>query len=186
MPPGGRPGRSLVATPFLCHEGASRRGPTSRLMTDTTFLIGPLFFGFSWFDDGLQAFLKSRGWPRATRAQSIVMLYVINGVTKPVELARRLGVSRQAVQITINQMVAKGLLALEDDPTDRRSKRVIIAPDGQKMRALAQQAVTQMCAALEVRIGAENVEALRRALGADWGSPYDMFADRPLPAAGSR
>ena len=155
-------------------------------MIDTTFLIGPLFFGFSWFDDGLQAYLKAHGWPRATRPQSIVMLYVINGVTRPADLARRLGISRQAVHITLNQMIEKGLLALEDDTDDGRSKRVVIAPNGQKMRALAQQAVTQMCAALEARIGVEQVEAMRRALGADWGSPYDVFADAPLPAANAR
>ncbi len=155
-------------------------------MIDTTFLIGPLFFGFSWFDDGLQAYLKQHGWPRATRPQSIMMLYVINGVTKPADLARRLGISRQAVHITLGQMIDKGLLALEDDPTDGRAKRVVIAPNGQKMRALAQQAVTQMCATLEARIGADNVEALRRALGADWGSPYDAFAEAPGPAATAR
>jgi DNA-binding MarR family transcriptional regulator len=155
-------------------------------MLDTTFLIGPLFFGFSWFDDGLQAYLKRHGWPRATRAQSIVMLYVLSGVTKPVELARRLGVSRQAVHVTIGQMIDKGLLELEDDPEDGRSKRIVIAPDGQRMRALAQQAVLQMCAALEERIGADNLAAMRRALAADWGSPYDVFEDEPLPVAGAR
>jgi DNA-binding MarR family transcriptional regulator len=155
-------------------------------MTDSPFLIGPLFFGFSWFDDGLQWNLKRHGWPRATRSQSMVMLYVLSGVTRPADLARRLGVSRQAVHVTIGQMIDKGILALEDDPQDGRAKQLVIAPDGAKMRALAEQSMLQMIATLEARIGRENVEALRRVLAADWGSPFDAVAETQPPTAKPR
>ena len=144
-------------------------------MDSPDFLIIPLLQGFSWFDDGLQAYLEARGWPHVTRPQSMVMVQVVRGVTRPSDIARNLGVSRQAVHTTINQMVELGLLDLRDDPGDRRSKRVVIAPNGQKMRTVAQQAVAELSAELERRIGKAHVDALRAAFAADWGAPMVEF-----------
>jgi len=144
-------------------------------MDSPDFLIIPLLQGFSWFDDGLQAYLQAKGWPHATRPQSMVMVHVVRGVTRPSDIARDLGVSRQAIHTTINQMVELGLLSLENDPEDGRSKRVVIAPNGQQMRAVAQEGMRVMSAALEARIGKTAVAALHDAFAADWGPPLDKF-----------
>jgi DNA-binding MarR family transcriptional regulator len=105
----------------------------------------------------------------------MVMVHVVRGVTRPSDIARNLGVSRQAIHTTINQMIALGMLALEDDPEDGRSKRVVIAPDGQKMRAMAQEAMRVISAELETRIGRNAVSALHDAFAADWGPPLLKF-----------
>lgn len=138
-------------------------------------LIVPLLQGFSWFDDGLQAYLKAKGWPQATRPQSMVMVNVVRGLTRPTDIARSLGVSRQAIHTTINQMIELGLLDLENDAADGRSKRVVITPTGQKMRAAANEAMLHLAAVLEERIGAQSVGALRHAFAADWGPPLTQF-----------
>ena len=143
-------------------------------MDSPDFLIVPLLQGFSWFDDGLQAYLQAKGWPQATRPQSMVMVHVVRGVTRPSDIARNLGVSRQAIHATINQMIELGLLELEKDSGDGRSKRVVITPTGQKMRAVAQEAMGVMSAALEARIGKPMVDALHKAFAADWGPPLDF------------
>ena len=143
-------------------------------MDSPDFLIVPLLQGFSWFDDGLQAYLQAKGWPHATRPQSMVMVHVVRGVTRPSDIARNLGVSRQAIHTTINQMIELGLLELEKDSGDGRSKRVVITPTGQKMRAVAQEAMGVMSAALEARIGKPAVDALHKAFAADWGPPLDF------------
>jgi len=144
-------------------------------MDSPDFLIVPLLQGFSWFDDGLQAYLQAKGWPHVTRPQSMVMVHVVRGVTRPSDIARNLGVSRQAIHTTINQMIELGIFELEDDPEDGRSKRVVIAPDGQRMRAVAQEAMRIMSAALEERIGKTAVAALHDAFAADWGPPLLKF-----------
>ncbi len=144
-------------------------------MDSPNFLIIPLLQGFSWFDDGLQAYLEAKGWPHATRPQSMVMVHVVRGITRPSDIARNLGVSRQAIHMTITRMVELGLLDLEDDPDDGRSKRVVIAANGQKMRMVAQEAMRVLSGVLEARIGTEAVAALHDAFAADWGPPPERF-----------
>jgi DNA-binding MarR family transcriptional regulator len=134
-------------------------------------LILPLLQGFFWFDDGLQAHLQAHGWTEVTRSQSMVMTNVVIGVQKPSDIARNLGVSRQSVHATINQMVEKGVLELADDPEDGRAKIVVLSEVGQQMREDANQAMAQMMAQLRRRIGARNVDNLIKAFSADWGQP---------------
>jgi DNA-binding MarR family transcriptional regulator len=143
-------------------------------MDSPSFLIVPLLQGFSWFDDGLQSYLQAKGWPHVTRPQSMVMVHVVRGLTRPSDIARNLGVSRQAIHTTINQMIDLGLIELDKDDGDGRSKRVVITPTGQEMRAVAQEAMTVISAALEARIGRAAVDALHDAFAADWGPPLSF------------
>jgi DNA-binding MarR family transcriptional regulator len=144
-------------------------------MDNAAYPIVPMLQGFIWFDEGLQNYLRQKGWPAVTRPQSMVMVTVVLGVTRPSDIARILGVSRQAVHTTINGMVEIGLLALADDPDDRRSKIVVISEQGKQMREHARQASALMSEELARRIGAETLEALQAALAADWGPPMDDF-----------
>lgn len=134
-------------------------------------LILPLLQGFFWFDDGLQAYLQAHGWTEVTRPESMVMTNVVVGVQKPSQIARNLGVSRQSVHATINQMVAKGIVELADDPEDGRAKIVVLSETGLQMREDANQAMAQMVAELRRRIGSRNVDNLIGAFAADWGQP---------------
>ncbi|PZQ61488.1 MAG: MarR family transcriptional regulator [Phenylobacterium zucineum] len=140
-------------------------------MNGADSLILTLLQGFFWFDDGLQAHLQARGWTEVTRPQSMVMTNVVIGVQKPSDIARNLGVSRQSVHATINQMVEKGMLELVDDPDDGRAKIVVLSEVGQRMRADADRAMGGMVELLKRRIGARNVEALVKAFREDWGDP---------------
>ena len=65
--------------------------------TDTN--LAQLFMrAFYWADEGLQNALKKGGWPSITRAQSLVFVNIAEGVTRPSEIAARVGVTRQAIQ----------------------------------------------------------------------------------------
>jgi DNA-binding MarR family transcriptional regulator len=134
-------------------------------------LILELLTAFYWFDEGLQNHLRARGWPEVTRPQSMLMCNLAQGLTRPSDIARRLGVSRQAVHTTLAQMTAKGILALADDPQDRRVKVVQLTPMGEGMKRDAQAAMEVMVAELQRRIGARRLSQLRAGLLADWGDP---------------
>lgn len=122
-----------------------------------------------WLDDGLQQRLHDRGWPDVSRAQSMVMLNVIDGICRPAEIARRVGVSRQAIHVTIGQMADLGIVRLESDPDDARNKRVALTPFGETMRVAAQEAMGDLLATLSDRIGEARMAALLDVLRADWG-----------------
>jgi len=61
------------------------------------------------------------------------------------ELARRLSVSKQAVQQLVADMVAAGVVAVEPDPEDARARRVVLTAHG----ALAMKHGTGVLVAIE-------------------------------------
>jgi len=148
------------------------------------YLIVPLLQGFEWFDKSLQQSLQARGWPRLTQPQSSVMIHVILGVNRPSAIARNLGLSRQAVHVTIRQVVRKGIFELADDPRDGRSKIVTLTAMGQAMRRDAQLTIQCLMDQLARRIGRRYVDALRAAFARDWGPPIVCMAGKgPQPEA---
>jgi DNA-binding MarR family transcriptional regulator len=134
-------------------------------------LIGPLLRGFYWWDDGLQSYLRAGRWRSITRPQSMVMISVAGGTKRPADIARQLGVSRQAAHLTIQQLVDKGMLFLADDPSDGRAKMVVYSEKGHAMNADAQKAMVALRAELVRRIGQTNLNNLLTAFEADWGEP---------------
>ncbi len=140
-------------------------------------LIIPLLQAFFWFDDGLQSYLQSRGWSHVTRPQSMVMANVVIGVHSPSDIARNLGISRQAVHTTINQMVEMGMLELRDDHNDKRAKIVALSETGVRMRHDADAVMVELANELRRRIGSRNVDNLIKAFSADWGEPMTEWPE---------
>ena len=147
---------------------------------DIRHLILSLLQGFYWFDEGLQNYLRSKGWPAVTRPQSMVMANVVLGFRRPSDIARNMDVSRQAIHATINQMVKLGMLALLDDPTNRRVKLLTLTPLGEQMRADAQQAMVVIADELGNRVGRAQLLKTAHLLDLDWGPPLTF----PQPPAG--
>ena len=135
----------------------------------TNQLIIALFQRFCWLDEGLQARLHDRGWPDISRRQSMVMTNIVSGIVRPSDIARNLGVSRQAIHSTINQMVRLGMGELTPDPGDRRHMIVSLTPTGARMRQDAQHAMDALSDQLAERLGQDRFDALLAALEADWG-----------------
>lgn len=135
----------------------------------TNQLIIALFQRFCWLDEGLQARLHDRGWPDVSRPQSMVMTNIVSGIVRPSDIARNLGVSRQAIHSTINQMVAMGMVELAPDPEDRRHMIVSLTDIGARMRQDAQAAMDALTDHLAGKLGQERFDALLATLEADWG-----------------
>ncbi len=140
-------------------------------MDNIAFLIVPLLQGFEWFDEGLQASLRTRGWPTLTGTESMVVVHVIINIVRPSDIARSMGLTRQAVHVTIGQVVKKGIVELLEDPDDKRGKIVSLTKLGRAMRRDAQLTVTYCAEQLAARIGEEHVQNLRAAFAKDWGAP---------------
>lgn len=135
----------------------------------TNQLIIALLQRFCWLDEGLQMRLRARGWPNVSRPQSMVMTNIVTGIVRPSDIARNLGISRQAIHSTINQMVKLGMVQLSPDPQDRRHMLVSLTETGTKMRADAQMAMNELSAQLEGKLGHDRLAELLAALEQDWG-----------------
>jgi DNA-binding MarR family transcriptional regulator len=138
---------------------------------DVRHMLLSLLRGFYWFDEGLQNYLQARSWPVVTRPQSMVMANLVLGVRRPSDIARNMGVSRQAIHATINQMVELGIVELVDDPSNGRVK--IIAPTkmGETMRIDAQASMVLMGEELGRRLGRAQFLKAAHLLNEDWGPP---------------
>jgi DNA-binding MarR family transcriptional regulator len=134
-------------------------------------LIDLLLRGYRWFEDGLLSRLEEAGWPEVTRAQSLVFAHFDREGTRPSELARRIGISRQAVHQTVGELVELGLVELVPDPASRRAKLVVLTPSGRRTVEAALAIFRELEDALTRRIGLKSVTEVRRALEADWGAP---------------
>ncbi|WP_338425041.1 MarR family winged helix-turn-helix transcriptional regulator [Sphingopyxis kveilinensis] len=141
-------------------------------------MIIALFQRFCWLDEGLQARLHERGWPDVNRPQSMVMTNIVSGIVRPSDIARNLGVSRQAIHSTINQMVKLGIVRLDVDPNDRRHMIVSLTETGARMRKDAQRAMDALTAQIAARIGQDRFDALFDALEADWGDNIERGPKR--------
>jgi DNA-binding MarR family transcriptional regulator len=132
-------------------------------------LIIALFQRFCWLDEGLQARLHDHGWPDVNRPQSMVMTNIVSGIVRPSDIARNLGISRQAIHNTINQMVKLGIIKLDVDPQDRRHMIVSLTELGARMRADAQRSMEALTAQIAKALGQDRFDDLLAALEADWG-----------------
>ena len=126
---------------------------------------------FYWVELGIRSYLRSRGNPEFSRSEGIIIANITLGYDRPSEIARQLGVSRQAVHQQLQQMLHKGIVTLEPDPTDGRGKVVRITDLARKMNEDGMVAMTILWEELERRLGPKELRAAARVLTADWGPP---------------
>jgi DNA-binding MarR family transcriptional regulator len=81
-------------------------------------------------------------------------------------LAERLGVTKQAAIKVVDEMEARGLLAREPHPTDRRAKRLTLTARGLAVREAALAESHRMERELRAAVGDADVDAFRRVLAA--------------------
>lgn len=140
-------------------------------------LMWSMLRGFIWLDRCLQANVEARGWPALSRAESQVMLLASAGITRQVEISKALGLTRQAINQTMKQLKARGLIDILPDPEDGRCKIIAFAEEGADMRADAAQVIALMEQELVDRIGVKTVNALHEALERNWGDIPIFDAD---------
>jgi DNA-binding MarR family transcriptional regulator len=141
-----------------------------------------LLRAFRWFDESLLSALHAAGWPELTRAHSLVFAQLDTKGTRTAEIARRAGISRQAVHQTVQELQRLGLVRLVPDPTNRSAKLVVPTDRGRDSIRVAKATLANLEDELAQRLGRQHVQALRQALEADWGPTIDGSPGGELPA----
>ena len=138
-------------------------------MTEPMNLARLLLDRFRWFDEALRTTLEERLGFEITSAQSLLFADLTRGGERQADIARRLGVSRQAVNELVRTLEHDGLVEIVPDPTSGRSKLVRPTAEGRRTVAVAGEAFAELETELRSRIGRRAVDQLRNALAADWG-----------------
>jgi DNA-binding MarR family transcriptional regulator len=93
-----------------------------------------------------------------------VFVYIALGTGTISDVARVLGVSRQAVHLAVKRLQKLGTIALEPGTGDKREKRLVLTDRGREAAKLGQQLTLKLDAELAETIGREGVETLRKTL----------------------
>ena len=99
-------------------------------------LMRGLLRAYYWMDESLQNGLQHAGYQPKTRTQTMILINISNGITRAAELARVLGVSRQAIQQQINELERDELVTQIPDPEDRRANRIVFSERGSRLDAI--------------------------------------------------
>lgn len=143
-------------------------------------MLALLMKAYNWFDIALQQSVENFGIPRLSRQQAMLMTNLIYSTGRPTELARALGVSRQAIHYTIRELVELDIIEVVKDPGNARSRIVRMSANGHRLAAGARAIVSELETELAKRIGTRAERTLRSALTRDWGPPPEI---RDLPDA---
>ena len=124
-----------------------------------------------WLKKKLLAALEA-GDHQGLSHSDILMLANLNcGRTYPSEVARRIGVSRQAVYKMLKNLEEKETISLELDTERRNSKVIVITPKGEKLIGEAVGILKDIEDELRILLPAGSVDQLRTILEQDWGEP---------------
>ncbi len=115
-------------------------------------------------DAEVAAALEDRGVPGLTAGHAAALLQVDRSGTRLTELARRAGITKQAMMQAVDDLQSRGLVRRVPDPADARAKIVRLTARGLRARAEARRAVSGVEARVRRRLGERRHEALRATL----------------------
>jgi len=93
-----------------------------------------LFEAFRLWKEAFVAGMVERGYSWFSEARANLIGYMEVEGLRQTELVRRSGLTKQAVQQLLDDLVADGVLARIRDPSDGRGNLVVFTEDGQRMR----------------------------------------------------
>lgn len=134
-------------------------------------LISSLTRRLNWFQDALQAALEPNGVPALTRAQAMVVSNIAAGETKAINIARNIGVSRQAVSLILSELSERDIITVSENPDDRRSRVAKLKTDLTDENEVCFRIFKALEKELENRIGTRRFKNLYEALDGEWGEP---------------
>ncbi len=142
-----------------------------KLDAQSPILMFSLMRATYWFDEGLRRALRARGVRPLPRAQSMLVINVALGLRKQTQLAEALGISRQAVNRIVGDLVEAGALIVTPDPDDGRGMVIELAPTINEDAHDTLKIIATLERKLGDLIGEDRLGVLRTALTMDWGEP---------------
>ena len=134
-------------------------------------IFAGLMNAVNWFDEAFQNSLEAAGYARTTRVESFVIVNIAAGRQRPADIARNLGVSRQAISQILKAFAERGWIETRPDPNHGKAQIVMFSAAFSERAELCARIITGIVRKLEQRIGGPAVDALKLSMTADWGTP---------------
>jgi DNA-binding MarR family transcriptional regulator len=112
------------------------------------------------FDAGM----RERGYPRFGEARSNVIGFLERDGIPQSELVKRMGLSKQAVQQLVDELVIEGVVARQPNPLDKRGNIVVFTRSGLSMLAEANAVKLAIEDTYREKLGAKGFRDLIAAL----------------------
>ncbi len=108
--------------------------------------------------------LHAAGFTDLGEAQMAVLRYPGPHGRRPSDLAVELGMSKQAVNYLLGALEQSGYVRREDDPDDKRSRRIELTDRGEAVRQTIRATVADIESELATELGDRAFEQLRALL----------------------
>jgi DNA-binding MarR family transcriptional regulator len=119
-----------------------------------------LFEGFRTLIDGVHAELARQGHPDARPAHGFALQAIGRDGATASDIARRLGISKQAAGKTVDRLVALGYAERADDPADARRRLVRLTARGLELLTRSAAIFDQLRADWAAVLGEERLRAI--------------------------
>ena len=143
-----------------------------------------LLGGFRALAEAGSAELAAHGYERIRPIHDFALHSIRAGADSTSELARQLGISRQAAAKTVAFLEAEGYVAVETDQRDSRRRRLTVTDRGHALMLTGQQVFDELRDRWAERIGAAELERVEAAL-VDLGIVAPARLDAPGWLSGS-
>jgi DNA-binding MarR family transcriptional regulator len=110
--------------------------------------------------------LAERGFNDVRPVHDFAMRAIAAGADSASELGRSLSVSKQAAAKTIATLVERGYVAREDDPADRRRKRIEVTRLGFEVLRTGEAIIDEVRESWSLQLGEAELETLEAQLTA--------------------
>jgi DNA-binding MarR family transcriptional regulator len=108
--------------------------------------------------------LHDRGFDDLVAAHLVILRYPGPQGRRPSEIAAGSGHTKQATNYLLGQLERLGYLERDDDPDDRRARRVYLAPRGVEAATVMREAVAEVEREWAGQLGPGDFEQLRSLL----------------------
>lgn len=110
--------------------------------------------------------LAERGFNDVRPVHDFALRAIAAGADSASELGRSLSVSKQAAAKTIATLVERGYVAREEDPADRRRKRLEVTPRGFDVMRTGEAIIDDLRESWRAQLGDAGLETLEAQLSA--------------------
>ena len=127
--------------------------------------IGALLrLAWSTFRSRLFEAVRAAGYDDLQPVHVLLFRYPTIANLRPGQLAEEVGLSKQAINDLLRQLEAKGYIALQPDPSDRRARRITLTPRGKQLMEYVRVAAHDIAEDWERAVGRRRFDAIRKTL----------------------